>query len=76
MNRHAVLGLIGKGVFASAAVVLMFGGEQNANAVQPQQLSTGAVEYRTATAQPAAVPTVRASSDQQSSGRAQQRWVF
>lgn len=76
MNRHAILGLIGKGVFASAAVVLMFGGEQNANAVQSQQLPVSTVEHRTAAAQPATLPTVRASSDQQPASRAQQRWVF
>lgn len=77
MNRDTILGVIGKGVFASAAVVLMFGGEQSANAVQVQQLTTHSVEYRTTSPQPAALPTVRASSEHSSfSSRAQPRWVF
>ena len=76
MNRHAFLGLFGKGVFASAAVVLMFGGEQSANAVQIQQLTSSTSEYRVTVAQPAALPTVTSGIDQQRMAGREPRWVF
>ncbi|HDZ57747.1 MAG TPA: hypothetical protein ENI17_01405 [Pseudomonas xinjiangensis] len=72
-HRHMSFGLLGKGLFAVAAVMLMLGGEQNADARQSHQIISS-MQYRMADIQPAALPSVAASSQRES--EEQKSWVF
>ena len=78
MDHHDFFGLLGKGLFASVAIMLMLGGDQHANAVPDQRVSMDGGVHRSVQAQPAALPAVKAIGEQQSTTvvTSQPRWVF
>lgn len=73
-QQHWGFALLGKGLFACAAVVLMLGSEQDVRAKQVQQVASP-LQERLVDVRPAPLPTVRASADFSGEGAAQ-TWVF
>ncbi|WP_304640491.1 hypothetical protein [Pseudomonas sp.] len=74
--KHLGFGLLGKGLFACAAIALMLGGEQDASAKQvPQPVAS--LQERLGDARPAPLPSVRANVDLGQNGEvATPSWVF
>jgi hypothetical protein len=74
--KHLGFGLLGKGLFACAAIALMLGGEQDARAKQSPQV-VGSFQDRLADVRPAPLPSVRANAEVGQTGEAvTPSWVF